>query len=162
MFSVWTSLKSLLRKGLKEEQLTLYQIIPTFKYLHKKGIFECIVEKGENADNHHFLPFPQYFLPVHNKFHFFINVYFAVCICIPIWTSLNFFLYCRDMTATENIVTSSCLFSVNAFKSSEISSAIALILTKSFTILSLIHHFETVRNSKKLQTTTEMWLSKDF
>ena len=25
---------------------------------------------------------------------------------------------------------------------------------------SLIHHFETVRNSKKLQTTTEMWLLK--
>ena len=28
--------------------------------------------------------------------------------------------------------------------------------------LSLIHHFETVPNSKKLQTTTEMWLLKDF
>ena len=27
---------------------------------------------------------------------------------------------------------------------------------------SLIHHFETVPNSKKLQTTTEMWLLKDF
>ena len=25
-----------------------------------------------------------------------------------------------------------------------------------------IHHFETVPNSKKLQTTTEMWLFKDF
>ena len=25
-----------------------------------------------------------------------------------------------------------------------------------------IHHFETVRNSKKLQTTTEMWILKDF
>ena len=30
------------------------------------------------------------------------------------------------------------------------------------TTLSLIHHFETVPNSKKLQTTTEMWLLKDF
>ena len=29
-------------------------------------------------------------------------------------------------------------------------------------IHSLIHHFETVPNSKKLQTTTEMWLLKDF
>ena len=27
---------------------------------------------------------------------------------------------------------------------------------------SLIHHFETVPNSKKLQTTTEMWLSNGF
>ena len=27
---------------------------------------------------------------------------------------------------------------------------------------SLIHNFETVPNSKKLQTTTEMWLLKDF
>ena len=27
---------------------------------------------------------------------------------------------------------------------------------------SLIHHFETVRNSKMMQTTTEMWLLKDF
>ena len=27
---------------------------------------------------------------------------------------------------------------------------------------SLIHHFETVPNSKKLQTTPKMWLSKDF
>ena len=27
---------------------------------------------------------------------------------------------------------------------------------------SLLHHFETVQNSKKLQTTTEMWLLKDF
>ena len=27
---------------------------------------------------------------------------------------------------------------------------------------SLIHHFETVPNSKKLQTTTVMWLLKDF
>ena len=27
---------------------------------------------------------------------------------------------------------------------------------------SLIHHFETVPNSKKLQTTTEMWLLVDF
>ena len=27
---------------------------------------------------------------------------------------------------------------------------------------SLIHHFETVPNSMKLQTTTEMWLLKDF
>ena len=27
---------------------------------------------------------------------------------------------------------------------------------------SLIHHLETVQNSKKLQTTTEMWLLKDF
>ena len=27
---------------------------------------------------------------------------------------------------------------------------------------SLIHHFETLQNSKKLQTTTEMWLLKDF
>ena len=27
---------------------------------------------------------------------------------------------------------------------------------------SIIHHFETVPNSKKLQTTTEMWLLKDF
>ena len=26
----------------------------------------------------------------------------------------------------------------------------------------LIHHFETVQNSKKLQTTTEIWLLKDF
>ena len=26
----------------------------------------------------------------------------------------------------------------------------------------LIQHFETVPNSKKLQTTTEMWLLKDF
>ena len=26
----------------------------------------------------------------------------------------------------------------------------------------LIHHFETVPNSKKLQTTTEMWLLKNF
>ena len=26
----------------------------------------------------------------------------------------------------------------------------------------LIHHFETVPNSKKLQTTTEVWLVKDF
>ena len=29
-------------------------------------------------------------------------------------------------------------------------------------ILSLIHHFETIPNSKELQTTTEMWLLKDF
>ena len=28
--------------------------------------------------------------------------------------------------------------------------------------LSLIHYFETVQNSKKLQTTTEIWLLKDF
>ena len=27
---------------------------------------------------------------------------------------------------------------------------------------SLIHQFKTVPNSKKLQTTTEMWLLKDF
>ena len=27
---------------------------------------------------------------------------------------------------------------------------------------SLIHHFETVPNSKKLQTTTELWLLKDI
>ena len=27
---------------------------------------------------------------------------------------------------------------------------------------SLKHHFETVPNSKKLQTTTEMWLVRDF
>ena len=27
---------------------------------------------------------------------------------------------------------------------------------------SLIHHFEVIPNSKKLQTTTEMWLLKDF
>ena len=27
---------------------------------------------------------------------------------------------------------------------------------------SLVHHFETVPNSNKLQTTTEMWLLKDF
>ena len=27
---------------------------------------------------------------------------------------------------------------------------------------SLIHHFETVPNSKKLQTKTELWLLKDF
>ena len=27
---------------------------------------------------------------------------------------------------------------------------------------SLIHHFETIPNSRKLQKTTEMWLSKDF
>ena len=27
---------------------------------------------------------------------------------------------------------------------------------------SLLHHFETVPNSKKLQTTTEIWLIKDF
>ena len=27
---------------------------------------------------------------------------------------------------------------------------------------SLLHHFETVPNSKKMQTTTEMWLLKDF
>ena len=27
---------------------------------------------------------------------------------------------------------------------------------------SLIHHFETVPNSKKLQTTFELWLSKGF
>ena len=27
---------------------------------------------------------------------------------------------------------------------------------------SLTHHFETVPNSKKLQTITEMWLAKDF
>ena len=27
---------------------------------------------------------------------------------------------------------------------------------------SLTRHFETVQNSKKLQTTTEMWLFKDF
>ena len=27
---------------------------------------------------------------------------------------------------------------------------------------SLVHHFETIPNSKKLQTTTEMWLLKDF
>ena len=27
---------------------------------------------------------------------------------------------------------------------------------------SLIHHFETVPNSKRLQKTTEMWLLKDF
>ena len=27
---------------------------------------------------------------------------------------------------------------------------------------SLLHHFETFPNSKNLQTTTEMWLSKDF
>ena len=26
----------------------------------------------------------------------------------------------------------------------------------------LIHHFETVSNPKKLQTTTEIWLLKDF
>ena len=29
-------------------------------------------------------------------------------------------------------------------------------------IHSLINHFETVRNSKKLQTTTEIWLLKNF
>ena len=27
---------------------------------------------------------------------------------------------------------------------------------------SLVHHFETVPNSKKLQTTTKIWLLKDF
>ena len=27
---------------------------------------------------------------------------------------------------------------------------------------SLIHHFETVLNSNKLQTTTQIWLLKDF
>ena len=27
---------------------------------------------------------------------------------------------------------------------------------------SLIHHFETIQNTRKLQTTTEMWLLKDF
>ena len=27
---------------------------------------------------------------------------------------------------------------------------------------SLVHHFETVPNSKKLQTTTEVWLLRDF
>ena len=27
---------------------------------------------------------------------------------------------------------------------------------------SLIHHFDTIPNSKKLQTSTEMWLLKDF
>ena len=26
----------------------------------------------------------------------------------------------------------------------------------------IIHHFETITNSKKLKTTTEMWLLKDF
>ena len=31
-----------------------------------------------------------------------------------------------------------------------------------FLTLSLIHHFETVPNSKKLQMTTERWLLKDF
>ena len=31
-----------------------------------------------------------------------------------------------------------------------------------FVTHSLIHHFETIPNSKTLQTTTEMWLLKDF
>ena len=43
------------------------------------------------------------------------------------------------------------------YKSKEKSVALNVDLTQS-----LIHHFETVLNSKKLQTTTEMWLLKDF
>ena len=34
--------------------------------------------------------------------------------------------------------------------------------TKSFQFNPFPHHFETVQNSKKLQTTTEMWPLKDF
>ena len=35
-------------------------------------------------------------------------------------------------------------------------------LAKLFSISIHVHHFETVPNSKKLQTTTEMWLLKAF
>ena len=32
--------------------------------------FQIIVEKGENAGNHHLLLFPQYFLPCQNQKHY--------------------------------------------------------------------------------------------
>ena len=44
------------------EVLTLYYTIPTLMMLKKKP-FENIVGKRENAGNHHFLLFPQCFLP---------------------------------------------------------------------------------------------------
>ena len=52
----------------------------------------------------------------------------------------------------ENAGNHHVLFPLNVFK----------ISSSGYLTQSLIHHFETVPNSKKQQTTTEMWLVKDF
>ena len=56
----------------------------------RKKPFENIVEKGENADNQHFLLFPQCFLPYHKQKSLFKQSLFCHLQMLSIWSSLKF------------------------------------------------------------------------
>ena len=68
--------------------LTLYHTILTLTSLKKKP-FENIVGKGENAGNHHFLLFPQCFLPTPKRISVFKLHLFCHLQMLSIWTRLK-------------------------------------------------------------------------
>ena len=78
--------------------LSLYHTIPLLMTLRRKA-FENIVGKGENADNEHFLLFPQYFLLYHRE----KSSYWKYSNChlqmFSIWTSLKYVFWSPDSVA---------------------------------------------------------------
>ena len=76
--------------------LTLYQTITTFNDLENKA-FQKYCGKGENAGNHHFLHFPQYFLPFLRHISFFLSLSFCRLQMLSIWTSLNILSFSKEL-----------------------------------------------------------------
>ena len=77
------------------------------------------VGKGENAGNHHFLLFPQCFLPSEKEVLLLIYVYFVVCKCFefgPVLNKMSFFkelIFFSDKSNQDltHLVFSTCLLS---------------------------------------------------
>ena len=55
----------------KFNMVNLYHTIQTYNNAEKRKTSENIVEKGENAGNQHFLPFPQCFLRIPKRISVF-------------------------------------------------------------------------------------------
>ena len=80
-------------RNIRIKIITLYHTITILTTLKKKP-FENILGKGENAGNQHFPPFPQCFLPFHQKTSIFESHVFGLLKKLSVWTSLKI---CRSV-----------------------------------------------------------------
>ena len=140
--------------------------------------FENTVGKGKIAHNEQCLLFPVFSTYFDGLSAIFHQIWNCCLQTLSVWMSLKFVVWewvklKRKNTKNLPVI----MFGIKSLWPGASSSVILLCgvsnLVWAMSIVtprtlrtelshSLIHHFETVPNSNKLQTTTEMWLLKDF
>ena len=139
--------------------LTLSQTTGPCSYVSAVNVFKNTKGKEEIAQNEKLLLFPQCFLPFWTTFFHFHQVQNCRLQILPIWECLK----CVVWQMAQDYIQQSRLEETSNNKTGQGDKKQTQVVENwSLLTHSLIHHFKTVPNSKKLQTTTEMWLLKDF